>query len=210
MNDVRQLTDSMRSHSPSAMNLKLVSNVAAAAAGVGGNDIVVVVVVVVVAAALSIPHVERFYTHQHGIVDRARRMIFFFFLLILFRLQCVCLPHSRIILLFEQCVRRMYRFVCVYTCVCLNVCSIAGRFYSFSRSLPSLFHFFPIGFSSFAQYAFFFFFFIFLFFFSSLLISSSPPHTSSPLCDEATTQFFLLRIFYVFAMPLFCLDQPEK
>lgn len=77
MNDVRQLTDSMRSHSPSAMNLKLVLNVvavvvfasAAAAGGVGGNDIVVVVVVA--AAALSIPHVKCFYTHQHGIVQRA-------------------------------------------------------------------------------------------------------------------------------------------
>lgn len=74
MNDVRQLTDSMRSHSPSAMNLKLVLNVvavvvfasAAAAGGVGGNDIVVVA-----AAALSIPHVKCFYTHQHGIVQRA-------------------------------------------------------------------------------------------------------------------------------------------
>lgn len=75
MNDVRQLTDSMRSHSPSAMNLKLVLNVvavvvfasaAAAAGGVGGNDIVVVA-----AAALSIPHVKCFYTHQHGIVRRA-------------------------------------------------------------------------------------------------------------------------------------------
>lgn len=76
MNDVRQLIDSMRSHSPSTMNLKLVLNVvavvvfasAAAAGGVGGNDIVVVVVA---AAALSIPHVKCFYTHQHGIVRRA-------------------------------------------------------------------------------------------------------------------------------------------
>lgn len=160
MNDVRQLTDSMRSHSPSAMNLKLVLNTAAvvfvvataiaAAGGVGGNGNAVIVVVFV--AALSIPHVKTLvYINMDSY--RARSIIFFLlffssYSFFSFTMYLFASQQNNIVVrtsnnVYDVCT--LYRFVCLCAYMCLNVCSITDRSYSLSLSLflicsPTSFH----------------------------------------------------------------------